>query len=448
MRRIFISILLTFCYSATYALHVKCVGSATQIVNQKTDTIFLFADEVHLATTDGSSVDWYRISDNSVVATNTDEIYPDDGGYYIVYNGAREYFYAFSYPTYQPRDLMLTVSPSCTATELRVEGILPEIQYITPTGQTRTVSRECRISYTDLAWNSGSLQWEDSVAVLDEQPLRIGTYSLPAICKATEIVLTYEPIAEQLGLPQDSVITYLDAPVAVRSMPTSVTTVRGTAGELCNEVERPTDASVLTGSAPLEILFKANATPTAEYYEWQIYKATQRIVSRTDAETRYTFTEPGNYRAVSYVSNSHCPCGDTPEDCQRDSTEISISVSESMLLVPNVFTPNGDGKNDEFRVLYRSIKEYHIWVYNRWGKLVYESTDPAKGWDGTINNHPAAEGAYFYVIRALGTDAAANAEYRTKGAYKRAKDKADETIIGVYQLSGDINLLRGEIEKL
>ena len=115
-----------------------------------------------------------------------------------------------------------------------------------------------------------------------------------------------------------------------------------------------------------------------------------------------------------------------------------------MLLVPNVFTPNGDGKNDEFRVLYRSIKEYHIWVYNRWGKLVYESQDPAKGWDGTINNHPAAEGAYFYVIRALGTDAAANAEYRTKAAYKRAKDKADEAIIGVYQLSGDINLLRGK----
>ena len=128
MRRIFISILLTFCYSATYALHVKCVGSATQIVNQKTDTIFLFASEVHLATTDATPTDWYRISDNSVVATNTDEIYPDDGGYYILYNGAREYFYAFSYPVYQPRDLLLTVSPSCTATEVRVEATLPEIQ--------------------------------------------------------------------------------------------------------------------------------------------------------------------------------------------------------------------------------------------------------------------------------------------------------------------------------
>ena len=90
MRRIFISILLTFCYSATYALHVKCVGSATQIVNQKTDTIFLFASEVHLATTDATPTDWYRISDNSVVATNTDEIYPDDGGYYIHYNGEKE----------------------------------------------------------------------------------------------------------------------------------------------------------------------------------------------------------------------------------------------------------------------------------------------------------------------------------------------------------------------
>jgi gliding motility-associated-like protein len=109
-----------------------------------------------------------------------------------------------------------------------------------------------------------------------------------------------------------------------------------------------------------------------------------------------------------------------------------------------VFTPNGDGTNDEFRVAYRSLREFHCWVYNRWGKLVYEWTDPAKGWDGTIYGKPAAEGAYYYVIRALGTDADKNARYTMKAVYNKKKLKADEAMIGVYQLSGDINLLRGK----
>ena len=56
---------------------------------------------------------------------------------------------------------------------------------------------------------------------------------------------------------------------------------------------------------------------------------------------------------------------------------------------------------------------------------------------------PAAEGAYFYVIRALGTDADVNAEYTLKPVYKAKLKKQDEALIGVYQLSGSINLLRG-----
>ena len=123
--------------------------------------------------------------------------------------------------------------------------------------------------------------------------------------------------------------------------------------------------------------------------------------------------------------------------------EVTVNISESYLAVPNVFTPNGDGQNDEFRVAYRSLREFHCWVYNRWGHLVFEWTDPAKGWDGTISGgRPAAEGAYFYVIRALGTDAAKNAKYSAKASYKKKKANADESVIGVYQLSGDINLLR------
>ena len=133
------------------------------------------------------------------------------------------------------------------------------------------------------------------------------------------------------------------------------------------------------------------------------------------------------------------------EYCTSDSVETVINISESYLRVPNVFTPNGDGHNDEFRVAYRSLREFHCWVYNRWGKLVYQWSDPDKGCDGMIGGRPAAEGAYFYVIRAMGTDAAKNASYvGLKAVYQKRKTNSDASVIGVYQLSGDINLIRGK----
>ena len=112
-------------------------------------------------------------------------------------------------------------------------------------------------------------------------------------------------------------------------------------------------------------------------------------------------------------------------------------------MVPNVFTPDRNGQNDEFRVLYKSLATFKCDVYNRWGKLVYSWTDPAEGWNGNIGGRPAAEGAYFYVIRALGTDAAKDASFiGIKAVYTKKKLNADESVIGVYQMSGDINLLR------
>jgi gliding motility-associated-like protein len=136
------------------------------------------------------------------------------------------------------------------------------------------------------------------------------------------------------------------------------------------------------------------------------------------------------------------------EYCTLDSVTFELKISDSFLEVPNTFTPNGDGSNDEFRVVYKSIKEFHCWVYNRWGKLVYKWDDPAKGWDGTINGRPAAVGAYYYVIRALGTDAEQG--YISSIKYRKEQKEGntppnsgpDVTYMGVYQLSGDINLLR------
>ncbi|MEO5591420.1 MAG: gliding motility-associated C-terminal domain-containing protein [Chitinophagaceae bacterium] len=67
---------------------------------------------------------------------------------------------------------------------------------------------------------------------------------------------------------------------------------------------------------------------------------------------------------------------------------IIVRAEDCMIgfYVPSAFSPNHDGKNDIFRpLLFGNIKSYHFTIYNRWGQLVFDATDPAKGWDGNVN---------------------------------------------------------------
>jgi gliding motility-associated-like protein len=99
---------------------------------------------------------------------------------------------------------------------------------------------------------------------------------------------------------------------------------------------------------------------------------------------------------------------------------VIINLSASDLQVPYAFSPNGDGINDEFRVAYISLKQFKCWVFNRWGRQIFVWTDPQKGWDGTINGRPAAQGAYFYIIEATGSD---GKKYKQKGSINLLRGK-------------------------
>lgn len=160
-----------------------------------------------------------------------------------------------------------------------------------------------------------------------------------------------------------------------------------------NENQRP-DATTLDGSAPLEIKFFSNPEGNVQNYLWNIYKDGSLIITRTERDHQYTFTETGKYKITLQVSNEQ----------QIATDSVEVSVSESKIAAPKVFTPNGDGVNDEFRVAYTSIVEFQGTILNRWGRVVFSWTNPQIGWDGTINGNPAPEGTYFYVIRAKGSD--------------------------------------------
>ena len=66
--------------------------------------------------------------------------------------------------------------------------------------------------------------------------------------------------------------------------------------------------------------------------------------------------------------------------------------------VPNTFSPNGDGKNDKLKPLGYGIIEVDFQVYNRYGQLVFRTTDPNEGWDGTFKGKPENSATFVYKL--------------------------------------------------
>jgi gliding motility-associated-like protein len=89
-----------------------------------------------------------------------------------------------------------------------------------------------------------------------------------------------------------------------------------------------------------------------------------------------------------------------------DSTTLHLSVPEvpvSHLYIPNTFTPNGDGVNDNFRIFgYGKCGETDLKIYNRWGLLMYQTKNLADSWDGKYNGEVVEAGLYSYLIKANG----------------------------------------------
>lgn len=84
----------------------------------------------------------------------------------------------------------------------------------------------------------------------------------------------------------------------------------------------------------------------------------------------------------------------------RDSITVNLKQCMKGLYVPSAFTPNNDGKNDKLRALiFGYVASFNFTIYNRFGQIVFETSDYLKGWDGKINGLKQNIGNYVWVCR-------------------------------------------------
>ena len=81
--------------------------------------------------------------------------------------------------------------------------------------------------------------------------------------------------------------------------------------------------------------------------------------------------------------------------------EVIVEVDCASIFIPNVITPNSDGKNDFFQVIHRGLKTFELNIFNRWGNLIYSSTNPDDVWDGGVDGFYVSDGTYVWTVIAL-----------------------------------------------
>lgn len=116
----------------------------------------------------------------------------------------------------------------------------------------------------------------------------------------------------------------------------------------------------------------------------------------TDQDPTTVYFENGQYVVTLYATG---PLGCV--DSVTKTITINTVTTEINQLIPNAISPNGDGKNDVWKLEFVDLvnPEAEIVIVNRWGQTVFQSTGYSTPWDGTFNGELVPEGNYYYIIK-------------------------------------------------
>lgn len=231
--------------------------------------------------------------------------------------------------------------------------------------------------------------WRPRCSDVRDEPYLITFMATAESCKTTDT--TFKTIEINLELPED-------LPATLTILPDGEAIEHTVGADPINFTvqaidENPTDTITVSGSwpdipGPLGSPQFEEATGAVQVLNDFTWNPTCDQIS----ETPYILTFEVNSRS-----------------CQKDVSEfidIEIAVVTptrgDIEPIANVFTPNGDARNDRWQIEHKDdacLTAFNAVVFDRWGREVYSTSDPAFEWDGTISDgSPAADGTYFRVV--------------------------------------------------
>lgn len=106
----------------------------------------------------------------------------------------------------------------------------------------------------------------------------------------------------------------------------------------------------------------------------------------------YAYSGPGTYNVQLIITNA-AGCMDTVL------ATVIVDYDENVV-IPNIFSPNGDGINDSFFITHSGFKTFHIDIFNRWGQKLYSSDAANFAWDGKdTNGQYVSDGTYYFILK-------------------------------------------------
>lgn len=443
MKRFFVTIVALLCLGlGAWAQSVKFSGNARPVwseipeKNTGLDKIYVLYDVrgvsmSYVASNANVAVKWYKygaqgggyaeeITLVSKVGSETSISQVEGNCGYIIEEGdCRTYVWVVDYSQYYLT--LLSVEPSdiqdCGSVALNVTGGGNDIGYTTITGVSRKLSRDIEFVYNNLEWDGDGNQWKDVEVVEHYEGFKPLIYEIAPLCNTSftlsgdrflkfwgeEVTITFD------GYIPHSIDAQTEATQAERDVP--------------NE-KKEGDSGVFGGSAPVDITFVAYPTDAVVQREWQVsrdpeFNSIERIYNEDVLQELLTETGTFFYRYI---------CSNADGSCEAMGETYTVTVGESSLICPNVFSPEGTpGVNDEWKVQYKSIVSFKCCIFNKWGAQICELNNPSQGWDGKYRGKYVGSGVYYYVIQAKGAD---GKEYKLKGDINIIKYKENKTNMG------------------
>ena len=322
-------------------------------------------------------------------------------GYIIESNGRPTYIWLVNYRDFEFKITSVTpaAEQTCYQTDIEMAGSGPAIHYYSIDGRQMELSHEIEMDYISMEWDEASETYSNKpmVKVLDHYTDIVSI--TPPVYASTFFTVSGDRYLKEWGMERKCESNVLPPNgVAITTSGIQAGDDSESDSDVSNMIK--TEGTGLGGSAPCDMEFRAYGTEGIDHYEWQ-------IAADLDFEyLQYQFyTQDMDYRfldeGVYYV---RCVGTNTSTHCQAIGETYTISIGASELKIPNAFTPNDDGINDEWKVSYRSLLDFRCWIFDRYGNEIFQFTDPSKGWDGKYKGKLVNPGVYFYVIEATGAD--------------------------------------------